>query len=136
LKKLNVSGPSNAPARELKMLCQLSHPNIIRIFGQYTRRNNNLFLVLELGIQSLRDFLVSQSPGRLPFSQALTFALHVSQGIMHLHSQDVIHLDIKSPNVIICDGGVAKITDFGSARKMITSTTQSTLGKAGCGRYT
>ncbi len=136
LKKINVSGlPVDSVAKELKMYCLLKHPSIIRIFGHYTK-NSNLFLVLELGSKSLREILESQGAGKLAFSQALTYALQISEGIMYLHSQDIIHLDIKSSNVIICNGNIAKVTDFGSARKMITTTTQSTLGKAGRGRYT
>jgi serine/threonine protein kinase len=136
VKKINVSGlPVAATAKELKMYCLLSHPNIVRIFGHYTKKPY-LFLVLELGSKNLRAFLESRSADRLSFSEALPLALHISNGIMYLHSQDIIHLDIKSSNVIICDGNVAKIADLGSARKMITTTTQSTLGQSGCGRYT
>jgi serine/threonine protein kinase len=135
VKKINVSGlPVAATTKELKMYCLLSHPNIVRIFGHYTK-NPYLFLVLEFGSKNLRLLLESRSADRLPFSEALPLALHISNGIMYLHSQDIIHLDIKSSNVIICDGDVAKIADFGSARKVITTNTQSTLGKAGRGRY-
>ena len=136
VKQIDISGlPPSATDKELKMYCQLTHPKVIRLFGHYTK-NNDLFLVLELGCTNLRALLESQRAEKLLFSKALTFALHISDGLMYLHSQDIIHLDIKSSNVIVCNGNVAKITDLGSARKMITTTTQSTLGKNGRGRYT
>ena len=135
IKRINVGGlPVAATPKELKMYCLVTHPTVVRIFGYYMK-NSNLFLVLELGSLNLRSLLESHSADRLPFNEALPLALHISNGIMYLHSQDIIHLDIKSSNVIICDGNVAKIADLGSARKMISTATQSTLGKSGCGRY-
>jgi serine/threonine protein kinase len=135
VKKIDVGGLAiSAAKKELKMFCCLTHPKIIKLFGYYTK-NKNLFLVLELGTWSLRQLLESQSADRLVFGYALIFALHISEAIMFLHGQDIIHLDIKSSNVIICNDNVAKITDLGTARKMITTTTQSTLGKTGRGRY-
>lgn len=134
VKKIDLGGLSVAATeKELKMYYRLTHPKIIRLFGYYTTKTK-LFLVLELGSQNLRMHLESHSANRLPYSKAVTFALHISEGIMYLHSCDIIHLDMKSSNVIVFENNVAKITDFGSARKMITTTTQSTLGKTGRGR--
>ena len=134
VKKIDFCGSTAATEKELKMYCRLTHPKIIRLFGYYTTKTK-LCLVLELGNQNLRVLLESHSGNRLLFSKALTLALHISEGVRYLHGCDIIHLDIKSSNVIVFDNNLAKITDFGSARKMITTTTQSTLGKAGRGRY-
>jgi serine/threonine protein kinase len=135
VKKIDVSGlPIAAAAKELKMYSLLTHPKVIKLFGHYTNKSY-LYLVLELGGNNLRALLEAHSATRLSFSITLTFALHISEGVMYLHGQDIIHLDIKSSNVIICNGNIAKITDLGSARKMITTSTQSTIGKAGRGRY-
>ncbi len=121
-------------SNELKMYCRLAHPKVIRLFGHY-KKNSTLWLVLELGRKSLRELLESHHAEKLLFNKALTFALHISEGIRYLHREGIIHLDIKSPNVIICENDIAKITDFGSARKMEPTSTQSTLGNAARGRY-
>ena len=112
----------------------LAHPKIIRLFGYYNK-GSNLFLVLELGNSNLRQLLESYSSQKLPLEKAIVFALHLSEAVMFLHGRNIVHLDIKSSNVIICDGEVAKITDLGTARKLLATATQSTLGKSGRGRY-
>jgi serine/threonine protein kinase len=135
VKKIEVVGLSLAAAtKELNMYHLLAHPKIIRLFGYYTK-NSNLFLVLELGNSNLRQLLESYSSKRLELEKAIVFALHISEAVMFLHGRNIVHLDIKSSNVIICDGQVAKITDLGTARKLLTTATQSTLGKSGRGRY-
>ncbi len=133
VKKMDVGGMAmTAAQKELKMFCYLTHPKVIKFFGYYIKKNS-IYLVIELGTCSLQQLLESQIAGRLDFGKALIFALHIAEAIMFLHGQDIIHLDIKSSNVIICDG-IAKITDLGTARKMMTTTTQSTLGRTGRGR--
>ena len=43
-------------------------------------------------------------------------ALDVARGMRYLHRNAVIHLDLKSPNVLLADDGTAKIADVGLAR--------------------
>ena len=121
--------------KELKMYGLLQHPKIIRLYGYYSKNSRlHLPVVLELGRQDLRSYLESQPGDGLPFSKALAFSQDIAEGLAFLHGKDIIHLDIKSSNVILCEGDVMKITDFGTARKMIGTATQSTLGKSGRGR--
>ena len=112
----------------------LKHPKIISLIGYYSK-GKRLHLVLELGSQDLRSYLETQTDASLPFTKALAFSLDIAEGIAFLHGKDIIHLDLKSSNAIVCNGDVVKITDFGTARKMIATSTQSTLGKSGRGRY-
>ncbi len=116
------------------MYGMLKHPKIIRLYGYYSK-NSRLHLVLELGRQDLRSYLNEQTGEGLPFSKAVAFSQDIAEGLTFLHGKDIIHLDIKSSNVIMCQGDVVKITDFGTARKMIGTDTQSTLGKSGRGRW-
>jgi serine/threonine protein kinase len=137
VKKVDAGGlDSSGIAKELKMFSLLQHPKVIRFYGHFTKRNQ-LYLAVELGHKDLRSYLVCQAQG-IPFRKVMTFSLDIAESIAFLHSKDIIHLDIKSSNVIVCDGGTRetlKITDFGTSRKMIGTTTQSTLGKSGRGRY-
>jgi serine/threonine protein kinase len=134
VKQIDIGRLSLSSAeKELKMYRFLAHPHVIRLYGHYAK-NSDLYLVLELGHCNLRQLLESQRDERLPFRKALEYCIHISGAILFLHNQEITHLDIKSSNVIICSGDLAKITDLGSARKMEPTATQSTLGKTGRGR--
>ncbi len=134
IKKLRSGLPDiSGLEKELKMFGLLKHPKIIRLYGYYSK-NSRLHLVLELGSQDLRSYLESQTGDGLPFSKAVAFSQDLAEGLAFLHGKDIIHLDIKSSNAILCNGDVMKITDFGTAWKMIGTATQSTMGKSGRGR--
>ena len=44
---------------------------------------------------------------------AATYTAHMLQAMRHLHQMDIIHRDLKPENILICDGNVAKLSDFG-----------------------
>ena len=44
--------------------------------------------------------------------------LDIARGMHFLHSRRIVHMDLKSPNILLGDTGVAKIADVGLARVM------------------
>lgn len=105
--------------RESKIISELSHPNIVRLyeFGQ-DRERDLLYLVMELvnGI-NLGDTL---ERGRLRAALALEIVYQVCGALTEPHAQGVIHRDLKPDNLLlvpISDGTIqAKVLDFGIAR--------------------
>jgi serine/threonine protein kinase len=95
------------------------HPNIVRCFYLDTV-DNLLFMFLEWVAEtqgrgtSLRDWL-----GRGPLTphQALDFAIDICHGLIHAGRKQpgLVHRDLKPENVLIAQGPLAKITDFGLA---------------------
>jgi aurora kinase, other len=51
--------------------------------------------------------------GRFEEPVAATYTAHILAAMRHLHSMNIIHRDLKPENILICDGNVAKLTDFG-----------------------
>lgn len=62
--------------------------------------------------------------GKLTNEETINISLQIAKGIQAAHQNGIIHRDIKPQNVVISGNGVAKITDFGIARA-ITSTTKN-----------
>jgi serine/threonine-protein kinase len=110
--------------REIKVQASLDHPNIA---GLHTalRAGNRILMFMELidGVnleQKLRN-------GPLAAAEAVDCMRQVLAALAFAHSRNVIHRDIKPPNIIVTPAGIAKLTDFGIAR----SSGDATLTAAG-----
>ena len=109
---------SSSFEQEIKLIRKIKHVNIVLCYGAGVCVDGARFLVLELCSRgSLRDVLTRHDEDWPRFRQ-IEVALHAARGIQYLHSMKPpsIHRDIKSPNILISDGWVAKIADFGSAQ--------------------
>ena len=76
------------------------------------------YLILEYadGGDLRKALNVSAGTGRRPFVKWQLRSLHqLSNGLRQIHDLDIAHQDVKPSNVVACDGGRTKLTDFGSA---------------------
>ena len=116
--------------RELKALRALRHPNVVALLGALTDDDEGLlWAILEFAPHgSLHRMLhrASESDMRACFGDAKALpglgeafwgvAADVCAALAFLHRRSVIHGDVKAANVLLGNGGVAKISDFGLAR--------------------
>lgn len=79
------------------------------------------YIVMELaeGI-SLKKFIMQH--GALSNEETIEIGKQIVNGIISAHKIGLIHRDIKPQNIIISDSGLVKITDFGIARAVTSST--------------
>ncbi|KAH0475305.1 MAG: uncharacterized protein KVP18_004408 [Porospora cf. gigantea A] len=99
--------------QEFRILSRLKHPHIVMFLGVLV---SPLYCIVTEYVPcgSLYDLLHKQS---YPFSlsQMLKIALNVACALAHMHSQGVVHCDVKSPNVLVESSGQVKLCDFGLA---------------------
>ena len=74
---------------------------------------------------TLKEEIQQHAP--LPLAQALQVASNIAEALDHAHQHQLVHCDIKPHNILIQPGGRVKVTDFGIARA-VTSTTMSHTG--------
>lgn len=100
---------------EARMVALLRHPCIVEIYT-VIESESSLYLVFEyVDGQSLETRL--DIDGRLPFSQAKKIFGYVCEGLAYAHAQDIVHCDLKPGNIMILEDNMAKVMDFGVARK-------------------
>ena len=102
--------------RELKMLQQLKHPNIVEFQESFTHKGN-LFLVFEYCERNLLEVL-EESPDGLSPKLIKSFVYQMCKAIAYMHKNNMIHRDIKPENLLIDENLNLKLCDFGFARKV------------------
>ena len=111
----------------------LSHPNIVSIYD--VGQDGDLdYIVMEYveGV-TLKQYL--DAKGVIPWKEAVDYAAQICAGLEHAHKKGIVHKDIKPHNIIITREGTLKITDFGIAKVMSTSTIATGGGAMGSVHY-
>ena len=105
---------------EAQSAASLSHPNIVSIYD-VANEGNLHYIVMELIEGTTLKELIKEKR-RLEWRQAVEIASQIASGLAQAHKNHIIHRDIKPHNIIMTKDGVAKITDFGIAKAVTTST--------------
>ena len=102
--------------QECAFLESIRHPNIVQYLGVTTDPESRLpVLLMELLDESLTKFLErSQQP--LAFHVEVDICHDIALAVAYLHSNDIIHRDLSSNNVLIIAERRAKVTDFGMSK--------------------
>lgn len=105
--------------QEIRMMKDCLHPNIVRFFGSYLRRDK-LWICMEFcGGGSLQD--IYHCTGPLTEDQIAYVIRETLKGIHYLHHVGKIHRDIKGANILLTEDGDVKLADFGVSAQ-ITAT--------------
>lgn len=104
--------------REMTVVSQLKHPNIVEFFEQGANVGRFWFAMEYVDGTNLEALAVAHK-GTYPVPQACRMAYQVLKGLEHAHAHGFVHRDIKPENILIGRGPqglVAKISDFGLAK--------------------
>ncbi len=101
--------------RESDFVCQLSHPNIVRLLDKGSINDTNVYSVFEfVDGTSLNDYIKQKGP--LDVEETYNIMMQVLDALVHAHQQGIIHRDIKPSNIMLSQTGAkshVKLLDFG-----------------------
>ncbi|XP_060922549.1 cyclin-dependent kinase-like 5 [Limanda limanda] len=103
--------------REVQLLRQLRHGNLVTLLEVW-RRRRRWYLVFEFVERTLLQDL-EQNRGGLDLNTSRQYLFQVLRATAFCHQHNIIHRDIKPENVLISQGGVVKLCDFGFARTLV-----------------
>ncbi|EIE78497.1 hypothetical protein RO3G_03201 [Rhizopus delemar RA 99-880] len=97
--------------KEVALLKTLSHSNVIRYLG-FIQNQNSINIILEYAENgSLSSTL--KAFGAFPEKLVASFCIKILNGLEYLHSNQVVHCDLKAANILTTKTGDVKLTDFG-----------------------
>ncbi|KAK6243112.1 hypothetical protein QUC31_009521 [Theobroma cacao] len=108
---------------EVKLLKNLSHPNIVRYLGT-VREEETLNILLEF----VPGGSISSLLGKFgPFPEAVirTYTTQLLLGLEYLHNNGIMHRDIKGANILVDNKGSIKLADFGASKQVVELATVS-----------
>ncbi len=113
----------NRFSREAQSAGRLTHPNIVTIYDVGEDEGVS-FIAMEFVKGKPLDDLILQ---KQPFSvdDIIKIMTDICSGLGYAHKNGIIHRDIKPANIILTDDGAAKIMDFGIAKIVSTTATQT-----------
>jgi len=105
------------------------HPNVVLLLGVALPPNPLCIVTEYVENGSLWDYLASAA--KIPLRQKIRFVRGIAAGMEHLHSENVIHRDLASRNVLLTKDFEPKIADFGMSRNDNTNEANSTKSDTG-----
>lgn len=120
--------------KESQSAASLSHPNIVNIYDVGNDEKNIYYIVMEyVKGKTLKQIIKER--GRLYPDETINIAKQIALALDHAHNNHIIHRDIKPHNILITEEGRVKVTDFGIARAVTSSTVTSTDNIIGSVHY-
>ncbi|ELR14612.1 cdk10/11, putative [Acanthamoeba castellanii str. Neff] len=119
LKKFKIKGDESFPVtalRELAVLMEMDHPNVVRAKEIVIGKDpNSFYLVMEFLEHDLKDLMTAM---RDPFLQSEIKCLlqQLLEAIAYIHDNWYLHRDLKTSNLLLSSKGILKVADFGLAR--------------------
>ncbi|KAM5557891.1 serine/threonine-protein kinase TIO [Rosa sericea] len=105
--------------QEIEILRKLKHENIIEMLDSF-ESPQEFCVVTEFAQGELFEIL--EDDKHLPEEQVQAIAKQLVRALHYLHSNRIIHRDMKPQNILIGAGSIVKLCDFGFARAMSTNT--------------
>jgi len=107
--------------REARLASAIDHPNVCAIYdvGETSAESGGdeeAYIVMQYIPGKSLDKLIAEGPSSLQL--VLSAGIQIADGLSAAHSLGIFHRDLKPANVMLTDGGLIKILDFGLARRL------------------
>ncbi len=108
---------------EARSAGRLDHPNVLKVY-EAGEENGQPYMVMEYiaGGDTLRSYC--KEPDLLPIPTVVSLIRQSADALDYAHRQGVLHRDIKPANIMLTQDGVAKLGDFGIAKRLGVDQTQ------------
>jgi eukaryotic-like serine/threonine-protein kinase len=118
---LSVEQMRATQLREARLASAIDHPNVCAIYDvgeapPEKGEGEEAYIVMQYIPGKSLDKLIAEGPASLQL--VLSAGIQTSDGLAAAHNLGIFHRDLKPANVMLTDGGLIKILDFGLARRL------------------
>ena len=99
--------------KEAKLIAQMSNHHIVQIFDIFEENGTAYYVMEHLDGGSLGSKV---DKGALIEKEALHYTFEIADALNYIHSQNVLHLDVKPSNILFRHNGEAVLIDFGISK--------------------
>ncbi len=100
--------------REARAVAKIDHPNIVGVLNVGFESGLHYIVMPVIEGSSLTQRL---GRGAIPPDETIRLARGVAEGLAQAHRNGIVHRDVKPDNILVSQGGQAKVIDFGLARE-------------------
>lgn len=101
--------------REANNLARISHKNIVKVLEAFEQNNTVYYSMEYIDGGNLDDYI--RNKGHLSEDEALWVTKEIGSAISHMHSLQILHLDVKPLNIMRKRDGTLKLIDFGLSKQ-------------------
>ncbi len=111
---LSIEQMRTTVLREARLASAIEHPNVCAIY-EVGESADEAYIVMQYVPGRSLDRVIAQGPANVPL--VLSVGIQFADGLSAAHQIGIYHRDLKPANVMLTDGGLVKILDFGLARR-------------------
>ncbi|MGB9415096.1 MAG: protein kinase [Acidobacteriaceae bacterium] len=111
---LSIEQMRTTVLREARLASAIEHPNVCAIY-EVGESSDEAYIVMQYVPGRSLDRVIAQGPANVQL--VLSVGTQIADGLNAAHQIGIYHRDLKPANVMLTDGGLVKILDFGLARR-------------------